>query len=89
MSRIQAELLESVAPEFRHEFVRFVETGEASEGFFDYLDADESCLAALEEALAPETELIRGAIELIRREVREDGRVGGAPARRSAARWSQ
>lgn len=44
------DLMEKVSPRWRQEFVRFVQTGEASDAFLDYLDEDPGAQEAVEEA---------------------------------------
>lgn len=69
MAHVEAEMLSLVAPHFRGEFLRFIETGDASPEFLDYLDHDERCQDAVELAVAEETQVIRQAIDFIRREL--------------------
>jgi len=88
MPPLLEQTLRLVAPEFRQEFLSFVEIGEASPDFLAYLDSDEDCQDALEEALTPETELIRLAIDRIRREVRERGSIETAPVRHQDDHWN-
>ncbi len=45
-----SDLFETVAEEWRPEFQRFVETGEADEGFLNYLNQDEGAQHAVESA---------------------------------------
>lgn len=49
-------ILKDVAPEFHAEFRKFVETGEASNVFLDYLDNDATCQSAIDKAFANEVE---------------------------------
>lgn len=52
------ELLADIDPAWRLDFVRFVETGEASEEFCDYMDSDEKCQQAIERLLGAHSELL-------------------------------
>ena len=45
-------LTNRVPPEWRSEFKRFVQSGDASKEFFDFLDSDPTCQQAVEEAFA-------------------------------------
>jgi len=47
---VSETLLSQVAPEWRADFVKFLETGEASEAFEKYLDSDEDAQRAFDEA---------------------------------------
>jgi len=46
------DLLDAIDPKWREEFRGFVQTGEASDGFIEYMDASEDCKRALERSLA-------------------------------------
>lgn len=44
------DLKKNIKPEWREEFGLFIKSGEASQGFLEYLDRDEACQEALEQA---------------------------------------
>ncbi len=44
------DLLTLIEPRWHQEFLRFVDTGEAEEGFLSYLDKDKKCQQAVEKA---------------------------------------
>lgn len=46
------ELAMRVPDAWRKEFVRFVESGDASDEFLDFLDSDPACQEVVEEAFA-------------------------------------
>jgi len=48
--RYTLDLIDNVAPEWRIEFERFIESGEAEEAFLTYLNQDTGAQAAVEEA---------------------------------------
>jgi hypothetical protein len=47
-----SDLLPQIEPKWHEAFVRFIETGEASEGFLTYLNSDQNCQKAMERLLA-------------------------------------
>jgi hypothetical protein len=52
------ELMQDVDPKWHLAFVKFVETGEVSEGFVTYLDAHEGCQQSVERALIQQGETV-------------------------------
>lgn len=62
-----ADLLEMVSPEWRHAFLRFVETGEAEEDFLSYLDQDTQCQEAVEAAFNRQAEGFEGMATELKR----------------------
>jgi len=50
MSKDTDALLAFIKPEWHQQFLRFVETGEADDGFLSYLDEDQNCQRAVESA---------------------------------------
>ena len=66
------KLIESVAPNWRSEFQRFVETGEADEAFLTYLNQDASAQEAVEKAFNHQVSQFEGlAAELKKRRTPE------------------
>jgi hypothetical protein len=66
------KLIQSVAPNWRSEFQRFVETGEADEAFLTYLNKDASAQEAVEEAFNHQVSQFEGlAAELKKRRTPE------------------
>jgi len=45
------DIIERVDEEWREQFTRFIETGEADEPFLNHLDASEACQRAVDEAI--------------------------------------
>lgn len=63
------KLIEGVIPEWRSEFQRFVETGEAQEAFLNYLNQDAAAQDAVEKAFNHQVEQFEGlAAELKKRQ---------------------
>jgi hypothetical protein len=58
MTMLLTELLADIDPAWRLDFVRFVETGEASDDFCDYMDSDEKCQQVIEKMLAAQSEVL-------------------------------
>lgn len=72
-------LLTHVQPQWKGEFVRFVETGEAGEGFLTYLDQDASAQHAVEMAFEAQANAFENlAEELKKTQPEEIGVVVGA-----------
>jgi hypothetical protein len=61
------DLEEMVAPQWRSAFLRFVETGEAEEDFLDFLDRDEQCQRAVEQAFDRQAKGFEGMAAELRR----------------------
>jgi hypothetical protein len=62
----QEELLAGVEPGWHQEFLRFIETGDASEEFLTYMDQDPACQAAVEAAFSEQA----AAFESLSRDLR-------------------
>lgn len=60
------ELLASVEPRWHQEFLKFIDTGDASEEFLTYMDQDPSCQAAVETAFSEQA----AAFEELSRDLR-------------------
>jgi hypothetical protein len=58
MTMLLTELLADIDRAWQLDFVRFVETGEASEDFLDYMDSDASCQQAIEKMMAAQAEIL-------------------------------
>ena len=70
------KLIESIAPRWRSQFQRFVETGEADEAFLSYLNQDTSAQNAVEEAFNHQVSQFEGlAAELKKRRTLESQEV--------------
>ena len=52
MFMIPAHLFHAIAPCWREDLVRFIDTGEASDGFFVFLDSNDECQRVVEICLA-------------------------------------
>lgn len=61
-----SDLLREINPEWHGAFVRFVETGEASEEFLDYLDSDETCQRMMETALIERLKIVEPYVAALR-----------------------
>ncbi|HVT14947.1 MAG TPA: hypothetical protein VHQ90_02050 [Thermoanaerobaculia bacterium] len=70
---VNEEVLRHVDPAWRGEFKRFIETGEASEGFLRYLDTDEECQQALDEVFASESASVAALAEFLQAALEEPG----------------
>lgn len=67
-----AKLIDGVVPEWRSEFQRFVETGEAEEAFLSYLNQDSAAQDAVEKAFNHQVTQFEGlAAELKKRQTHE------------------
>lgn len=75
MVPVPENILSLVHPEFRDEFLHFLQTGEASPAFLGYLDGDENCQLAMERVFAEKAAPIRAGVEEMRRAVTEGYRV--------------
>lgn len=60
-------LLENVKPQWKNEFVRFVETGEAGEGFLTYLNQDSNAQQAVETAFQAQASAFENLAEELKR----------------------
>jgi hypothetical protein len=60
------QLLPLVAPRWHKEFLRFIATGEASHGFFTYLDSDENCQKAVDKAIDAQARIFQKLAETLR-----------------------
>lgn len=60
------ELTAGIEPRWRQEFLRFIETGDASEEFLTYMDQDPACQAAVEAAFSEQA----AAFESLSRDLR-------------------
>lgn len=58
-----SDLLPQIDPKWHEAFVRFIETGQASEDFRTYLNTDKSCQDAMERLLASHIKTLRPFIE--------------------------
>lgn len=54
-----SELLDQVNGKWHQEFVRFIDSGQASEEFLEHLDRDESLQRAVEEAFAAQAQALQ------------------------------
>ena len=54
-----SDLLPQIDPKWHEAFVRFIETGEASDGFLTYLNSDQNCQKAMERLLAAHVKTLR------------------------------
>ena len=61
------ELLNNIAPKWHKEFLRFVETGEATDGFLDYLNKDKGGQAAVEMAFDAQVKAFEGLAEELKK----------------------
>ncbi len=61
------ELLKNIAPQWHNEFLRFVETGEASDNFLDYLNKDKGGQAAVEMAFDAQVKAFEGLAEELKK----------------------
>jgi hypothetical protein len=76
------ELQELVAPEWRDAYRTFVETGEASDAFLEYLDGDASCQNAVDEAFKAQAAAFQDVVAMLHA---ADGAAAGAVAAQPAA----
>jgi hypothetical protein len=89
-----SDLLPQIDPKWHEAFVRFIETGEASQGFLTYLNSDQRCQNAMERLLAAHVKTLRpfmSAIDVDQRAkrkapVRKAARKGTRTPRRTTAR---
>ncbi len=56
-----------VHPQWRDEFLRFVETGNASAAFMDYLDANEGCQRAVDSIIDQQARSLQDMLRPLRR----------------------
>jgi hypothetical protein len=70
---VNEEVLRHVDPAWHVEFRRFIETGEASEGFLRYLDTDEECQKALDGVFASESASVAALAKSLRAASEERG----------------
>jgi len=75
-----AGLLEQIDKKWQKEFCRFIESGDASEGFLAYLDADENAQQAVEAAFNEQSQ----AFLEVARLVPDSGQSGQMPAAETA-----
>ena len=61
------ELLKNIAPKWHKEFLRFVETGEATDSFLDYLNKDKGGQAAVEMAFDAQVKAFEGLAEELKK----------------------
>jgi hypothetical protein len=54
-----SDLLPQIDPKWHEAFVRFIETGEASQGFLTYLNSDHGCQKAMERLLAAHVKTLK------------------------------
>jgi hypothetical protein len=54
-----SDLLPQIDPKWHGAFVRFIETGDATEDFRAYLNSDKSCQNAMEQLLAAHVKTLR------------------------------
>jgi hypothetical protein len=54
------QILNLISPEWREEFLRFIESGEADQRFLDYIDSDEKCQEAVDLAVSAQAESFEG-----------------------------
>jgi hypothetical protein len=60
------QLLPLVARRWHKEFLQFIATGEASPGFFAYLDSDENCQRAVDKAIDAQAKIFQKLAETLR-----------------------
>src|SRR5579864_711425 len=61
------DLLKNIAPQWQKEFLRFVETGEASDPFLEYLNEDKGGQAAVEMAFDAQVKAFEGLAEELKK----------------------
>lgn len=61
------EVLQNVDPRWHEQFVRFVDSGEASDEFLQFLDTDEPCQQAVETAFQVQAAGVAKAVAALRR----------------------
>ena len=54
-----SDLLPEIDAKWHADFVRFIETGEASDGFLDDLESDERCQKVMERLLATQVRAVK------------------------------
>jgi hypothetical protein len=59
------DLVNSIAPQWRRDFQSFIDTGEATEAFQQYMDSDAQCQAAVERAFTIKTEGLVGLAQAL------------------------
>ncbi|HEX5226846.1 MAG TPA: hypothetical protein VFW44_04015 [Bryobacteraceae bacterium] len=62
-------LLGAINPKWQKDFVSFVQSGEASAEFLDYLDHDPGAQKAVESAFAAQSEALEGLAQLVKKSV--------------------
>lgn len=62
----KAELLKLVDPKWHAEFLKFVDSGEASEEFLKYADTDIGCQKAIEIVMKEQAEAIENLARVLR-----------------------
>jgi hypothetical protein len=70
------DLLDSVDEQWRSEFERFVETGEADDAFLTYLDQDEGAQQAVEAAFKRQAAKFEGLAAELKRRQAESSSIG-------------
>jgi uncharacterized protein YdbL (DUF1318 family) len=60
-------LMTHVQPQWKGEFIRFVETGEAGEGFLNYLDHDSDAQQAVEKAFKAQASAFENLAEELKK----------------------
>lgn len=71
-------LLQNIAERWRGEFITFVQTGDASSGFMEYLDQDTGAQAAVEQAFTDQSRALEGLAELVRTSDLSAGKASSA-----------
>jgi hypothetical protein len=62
-------VLPQIQPKWRDSFLHFIETGQGSDDFFNYLDSDESCQTALDMVIDAQAEIFQKLAETLRTHV--------------------
>lgn len=60
-------LLNSIAENWRRDFIAFVQTGEASSNFLEYLDGDLQAQIAVEKAFTEQAHALEGLAQLVKK----------------------
>ncbi len=81
-------LLTHIQPQWKGEFIRFVETGEASEGFLDYLDQDPNAQQSVEMAFKAQASAFENLAEELKK-TQTEKEVGGKPVERISAKVTE